>query len=81
MQNFFRRRSTSLEFTPLGFDSYTACVKQKDLLQTNDKIALGLGLGLGVPTFIAALWQMARWYLGRDHSGDQSKKMPDVEID
>ena len=56
--------------------SYTACVKQKDLLETNDKIALGLGLGLGVPTFIVALWQMARWYSGRDA---HSKKGPDAE--
>ena len=54
---------------PLGMQliSYTAYVKRKGPLKTEDKIALGLGLGLGIPTFIAALWQMARWYLGRDY--------------
>jgi hypothetical protein len=58
--------------------SYIAYVNQNGPLQTNDKIALGVGLGLGIPTFIAAIWQMARWYFDRDYPTPQPfKRSPD----
>jgi hypothetical protein len=56
----------SFSITLIIFRKATA-TSSNSPLPLNDRIDLGVGLGVGIPAAIAAIWQMVRWWRGGHH--------------